>query len=560
MLYTGAMLAIGVIGKRRVKHADDFATARGSYGPVVLAFAFAATTASGATFLGGPGLAYEWGTPTIWVNFLYPIGVYFGVLISMRLIATSGNRFGNRSIPEYLGDRYQSDGIRIVISLLSLVLFFYIVGQLVSGLVMFEVMLGMPKMWALIVTSSVLLIYVVMGGAHADILTDSAQGVMMLILAAVVIVLFVFGVGVEGGLAGLFSNLDAQDDNLVGVLNPSTPLYHSWWSIVCIPLAHIPLGLLPHLGNKLWALKNTGQQRSFIKLAFTFGLTLGMLGLGGLVARALVGDSLYDEGANPNEALPILFIELFPTWLAALVGVGILAAIMSTADGLVVSSSQIIANDLYRRTFARRLAPDATEEQQDRMELRISRWATVVVLILCTLLAWLFMGRNIALIVWIGVGGMMAAFAGPLVLGALWKGVTRRGAYAGLISGFATFAILHGDVLNPAWVEGAGVLHTIVSWLAGEGPNPVSCAAIGEGVGVVVTFFGIQNDRAIAGGTCRRRSSAARTSGRVSKHDWPVLCAGSWEVLDPEGEIQRCGSNVAPKPALVRKRLVFRQV
>ena len=488
VLYTGAMLAIGVVGKRRVKHADDFATARGSYGPVVLAFAFAATTASGATFLGGPGLAYEWGTPTIWVNFLYPIGVYFGVLISMRLIATSGNRFGNRSIPEYLGDRYQSNGIRVVISLLSLVLFFYIVGQLVSGLVMFEVMLGMPKMWALIVTSSVLLIYVVMGGAHADILTDSAQGVMMLILAVVVIVLFVFGVGVEGGLAGLFSNLDAQDDNLVGALNKSTPLYHSWWSIICIPLAHIPLGLLPHLGNKLWALKDTGQQRSFIKLAFTFGLALGMLGLGGLVARALVGDSLYDEGANPNEALPILFIELFPTWLAALVGVGILAAIMSTADGLVVSSSQIIANDLYRRTFARRLAPDATEEQQDRMELRISRWATVVVLILCALLAWLFMGRNIALIVWIGVGGMMAAFAGPLVLGALWKGVTRRGAYAGLISGFATFAVLHGDVLNPAWVEGAGVLHTIVSWLAREGPNPISCAAIGEGVGVVVTF------------------------------------------------------------------------
>ena len=263
---------------------DDFATARGAYGPWVLAFAFAATTASGATFLGGPGLAYEFGTATIWSNFLYPVGVYFGVLISMRLIATSGNRFGNRSIPEYLGDRYQSDGIRIVISLLSLVLFFYIVGQLVSGLVMFEVMLGMPKMWALIVTSSVLLIYVVMGGAHADILTDAAQGVMMLILATVVIVLFLFAVGVDGNLASLISNLDAQDENLVGPLNKSTPLLHSWWSIACIPLAHLPLGLLPHLGNKLWALKDTGQQRTFIKLAFTFGLTLGMLGLGGLVA------------------------------------------------------------------------------------------------------------------------------------------------------------------------------------------------------------------------------------------------------------------------------------
>ena len=54
VLYIGAMLAIGVLGQRRVKHADDFATARGSYGPVFLAFAFAVTTASGATFLGEP--------------------------------------------------------------------------------------------------------------------------------------------------------------------------------------------------------------------------------------------------------------------------------------------------------------------------------------------------------------------------------------------------------------------------------------------------------------------------------------------------------------------------
>lgn len=483
VFYIGAMLAIGYLGARRVKHADDFATARGSYGPLWLAFAFAATTASGATFLGGPGLAYAYGTPTIWGNFLYPIGVYFGVLICMRLIATSGNRFGNRSIPEYLGDRYQSNGIRVIVSVFSLVLFFYIVGQLVSGLVMFEVMLGMDPLWALLLTSVVLVVYVFMGGAHADILTDGVQGITMLVLAAVVIVLFVFGVGVDGGMRGLFDNLDAQDDNLVGLLNTTTPLYHSWWSIACIVVAHLPLGLLPHLGNKLWALKDTGQQRSFIKLAFAFGITLGMLGLGGLLARAMLGDTL----DNQNQALPMLFIQLFPSWLAALIGVGILAAIMSTADGLVVSSSQVIANDLYRRTLAPYLAPNATDEERDRQELVISRWATVATMVICTGLAWLLIDWNVALIVWIGIGGMMAAFAGPLVLGALWKGVTRVGAYAGLITGFLTFVVLHDQWLSPDWFDG-GVLHTVIAWLHGEGPNPFSCAAIGEGVGVAVTF------------------------------------------------------------------------
>lgn len=488
VVYIGGMLAIGFIGQKKVAHADDFAVARGGYGPVFLAFAFAATTASGATFLGSPGLGYEWGVPSQWGNFLYPAGVYFGVLISMRLIATSGNRFGNRSIPEYLGDRYQSDGIRVLVSVFSLVLFFYLAGQLVSGLVMFEVMLGLPPIWALIITTGVLLVYVALGGAHADIMTDGVQGFMMIILAIVVIVMFIVGAGVDGGMMGIIDNIGEQNENLVSLLNVETPLYHSWWSIVAILFAHIPLGLLPHLGNKLWALKGTDQQKSFIKLAFMFGLTLGMLGLGGLIARAVLGDALLGDGGNPNQSLPLLFIELFPTWLAALIGVGVLAAIMSTADGLVVSSSQIIANDLYRRTYVPWRTPDLSEEEVDRRVLAISRVSTVVVLIICTGMAWALIDVNIALIVWIGNGGMMAAFAGPLVIGALWRGVTKRGAYAGLASGFFVFLVLHTQLLDPAWFTSGSLLHTVVAWLHAEGPNPYSCAAMGEAVSIIATW------------------------------------------------------------------------
>ena len=487
VFYIGGMLALGVIGQRRIAHADDFATARGSYGPLFLALAFAATTASGATFLGSPGLAYEWGLPSAWGNFLYPMGVYFGVLISMRLIATAGNRFGNRSIPEYLGDRYGSEGIRVLVSIFSLVLFFYLAGQLVSGLVMFETMLGLPPVWALIITTTVLLFYVVLGGAHADILTDGVQGFMMLILAVAVILLFLFGVGLDGGVTTVIDRMRDQDANLVGPLNPDTPLYHSWWAIIAVLFAHIPLGLLPHLGNKLWALRHTSQQRTFIKLAFAFGLTLGMMGLGGFLARALLGDALYADGSTPNAALPMLFIELFPTWLAALIGVGILAAIMSTADGLVVSSSQIIANDLYRRSIAPRLKKVPDEATLDRQVLQISRVSTVVVLLICMGMAWALIDVNIALIVWIGNGGMMAAFAGPLVVGALWRGVTRRGAYAGLVSGFLTFLVLHLQLLDPAWF-GSGVAYDVVAWLHAEGPNPFSCAAMGEAVSVAFTY------------------------------------------------------------------------
>ena len=487
ILYIGVMLGVGYVASKRVRDADDFATARGSYGPVFLAFAFAATIASGGTFLGLPGFGYEFGLPAVWGGILYPIGAYFGVLISMRLIATSGNRFGNRSIPEYLGDRYQSDGIRILVSIFSLMLFFYLAAQLVSGLVMFEIMLGLSQEWALGITALVLLIYVTMGGAHADILTDGIQGFLMLVIAIVVIFLFLSGVGFEGGPGEVIDRVEASDPNNVGWTNPTTPIYHSWWSLLALLLSHIPLGLLPHLGNKLWALRDDRDRLLFVKLAFAIGITLGMLSLAGLLARGLFDDALLAEGANPNQSLPLLFLELFPTWLAALVGVGILCAIMSTADGLVVSSSQIVANDLYRRTLIPRLNPRPAAEEIDRRVLVLSRWSTAIILIACTAMAWFLIETNIGLIIWMGTGGMMAAFAGPLVMGALWRGVTRTGAYCGLACGMGTFVLLHTGVLEPDWF-GDTFLYGTVAWLKDEAPNPFSCSAMGEIVSIIVTW------------------------------------------------------------------------
>jgi Na+/proline symporter len=486
-IYVGVMVKIGFVGRNRVKNADDFATARASYGPLLLAFAFAATTASGSTFVGFPGIAYIAGLPAVWAVFLYPAGVYLGVLVCLKVVSNTGNEFGSRSIPEYLGTRYQSDWMRVLVSLFSLLLFFYLAGQLVSGIVMFEIMLGVPSEWALGITAVVLLVYIVLGGAHADILTDGVQGFIMIVIAVGLLYLFITGYGVQGGFSGMLANLERQDPSLVGWLNPDHALFHSWWSLVALLLSHIPLGMLPHIGNKLWALEHPQQQRRFIQLAFAFGLMLGMLGLGGLLARAILGDALLQPGATSNMALPALFIELFPSWLAALLGIGILAAVMSTADGLVVSCSQIIANDLYRCTFVPRFAADVPEHVVDRRVLVISRITTVAVVIICTTMAWALMDRNVAMIVWIGTGGMMAGFAGPLVVGSIWRGVTKAGALAGLLGGVSVFAITHGALIDPAWF-GPGWLRGAASWLAAEAHNPWSCAAMGEIVSVALTW------------------------------------------------------------------------
>ena len=68
-----------------------------------------------------------------------------------------------------------------------MLLLFYLAGQLLAGAVMFFNFLGLEPFPALLVTAAILMFYVGLGGAHADILTDGVQGALMLLLAVFVL-------------------------------------------------------------------------------------------------------------------------------------------------------------------------------------------------------------------------------------------------------------------------------------------------------------------------------------------------------------------------------------
>ncbi len=482
-LYIGAMLAFGYIGMRRVRSSDDFATARAGYGPLFLAFALTATAASGGTFIGIPAIAYKSGVSALWYAFVYPLGCYFGLAVCLRGIRRAGRNFGTRSMPEYLGDRFDSEALRVCVALFSMLLMFYLAGQLLSGAIMFNKMMGIALLPALIVTAVIVMIYIVIGGAHADILTDGVQGALMLLLSLAVVVMFFTGFGVDGGLAGLFANLEAQDPGLVAVLSPTNPILDSWWDVFAIFILHVPLGLLPHVGNKLWALKNDRDQLRFIVISFAFGMLLPAIALGGLLARGVLGGELLVDGASPNDAIPALFIATLPTWLAALIGAGVLAAIMSTADGLIVSTSQVFANDIYRRSIAPRLAAKPSNATIDRVSLRISRIASVLIVAGSIWLAWTSQTMNVAILIAAGVGGMVAATAGPIFIGIAWRGTTKAGALTGFFTGASAFIATKSGFIEADWFAGTA-LEIAGTWLANQAPNPFACGTLGALVSV----------------------------------------------------------------------------
>jgi SSS family transporter len=482
--YSIFMFFLGLAGMKKVKNSDDFATARSSYGPYFLSFALVAATASGGTFIGIPALSYSAGFSILWYAFCYPVGVFIGFYVAIKAIRRSGKNFGVRSIPEYLGCRFDSEFLRIIVSFFSLLLLFYLAAQLLSAALMFNKMLGMDLLPALFITSVILLLYISTGGAHGDILTDAFQGFLMVALAIVVAYLFFNGVGVEGGYPQMLEKLSKLDNNLMKSLHPTNIFVNSWWKIITIIVAHMPIGLLPHIGSKFWALKNDKDQNKFFVISFVLSMILPAVSFGGILARSIFGDLLFQDGFSQNDAIPLLFAYVFPPWAAALVIAGILSAVMSTADGLIVSTSQIFANDLYRLSFATRFMKSHSAAQIDKVSLIISRMATILIVFFAGVIAWKDQDKNIAILMWNGIGGLTAANAGPLFLGMLWSRSTKAGALSGFIAGGCSFVILKMGLLSESWFRD----DTFVKWLVSQGENPFACSTIGALISVLVLF------------------------------------------------------------------------
>jgi len=205
----------------------------------------------------------------------------------------------------------------------------------VAAATAFQIVLGVDYRVGVIITVITIGIYITIGGSHADILTDAFQGGLMLLIALLITVMFFLGTGTEaGGAAGINTAIEKQDPGLTwdNYFSPGDQIFGNIWLVMLMFIAHIPFAMNPHIGNKAFALKDSAQLRKFLMMAIPIGSILGFAVLGGLHARALIGTDL-----RPDAAIPALFVELFPPALAGFLGIAILSAIISTADGLFVS-------------------------------------------------------------------------------------------------------------------------------------------------------------------------------------------------------------------------------
>ena len=329
-------------GMKKTKDFSGFALGNGDLGPVIVGITLAASIASTATFVINPGFVYTHG-----VSALMHLGVAasLGVIVALVVFSKGFRALGKESaaltLPHWIGARFGLPHMRTYFALLNLLLAVSFVVLIVKGsaLVM-QHTLGLGYVASVVVIVVFVFSYILLGGTYAHVYTNAFQGALMVVVALVIVGSGLYLLG--DGVGPFFDRLGEQDAHLVAPVNEASPLFGSWWDVfVCGFVVGAGLTCQPHILTKSLYLSNEKDLRRFLVVASIIGVVFAAVLVAGLYARIrFPGIEVQDT------VMPIYLTRAFGPVTGVLISVALLAAGMSTLDGLLVGASTIAANDL----------------------------------------------------------------------------------------------------------------------------------------------------------------------------------------------------------------------
>jgi sodium/proline symporter len=456
LVYLAILLVLGFVAERYTKSLEGFLLGDRKMGPWLTALSYEATAYSGWLMLGFPGRAFSRGLAAVWAGVACVIGDSLNWLLVSRRLRDETERLRALTVPEYLEHRFpKPDGhaIQLVASLaLSFFMLIYLWAQFVAAGKAMMTMLEWGYMPAVLLSAIVIILYTFQGGYRAVVWTDAFQAVMMLIALIILPVACFQRLGGWHGVDEALARASAEAAASASSLASTSSHLGSWFAgLVGLSLfsflfedAGLGAGYLgqPHISVRYMAIRDSRE----LKPAFVLSILFAILVCAGAVAAGLAGHGTFHLGDvagvadlrqplhDPEEVLPRLAMAVLPSWLAGLVISAIMAAIMSTASGFLLSVTSSVTEDVYHRL----LRPAA-----DQRELVVVSRAVTVALGACALV--LALGTNpldprstVYKLVLYGWGGLAGCFSAPVTLALFYRGMTRAGCLAGILSGALT--------------------------------------------------------------------------------------------------------------------------
>ncbi len=349
VIYGVLMIVIGVYCSRFAKESDDY-FAGGRRIPWWLSGISSWMGAFSAyVFVGLASMVYQVGLATL-VQLLYAMS--FAWLVGAVLWAARWRMTGIITVPEYMEKRFNLTARQVFAWIVTP---FKIADDGVkcySTALIMAFVFGIPAWMSIVGLSLVTILYTMIGGLWAVMITDMVQFV---ILGMVILVVVPIGMAKIGWLDGLLSG---APEHFFDIVHSATAYDNKFtlWYFVAMWVMH------PFLYNGHFTLvqryTTVPTPRDARKSALT-SMWLGLLFfpllvLPPMISRVLYGDALMGSTSLMETSYIKLCVDLLPVGMIGVVVVAIMAATMSALSADYNVYGAVLTNDLYSRLINRK--------------------------------------------------------------------------------------------------------------------------------------------------------------------------------------------------------------
>lgn len=464
--YMVLILFFVIRGAIHTKSLEDFAVGTG-FSPTVVGLSLAASVTSAATFIINPGFVAVYGWSGFFaMSIVLPLGLFLSLIILTKSFQKIGSTTKALTLAQWIGNRFNSELHSRIIAFLSLLLITFVVLICVGVVKILANALGASELFVLLGLVIFVFGYTMFGGANSMIRNNAIQAIMIAIVA--VILLFSGHQYFDSGLAGFWEKLHAIDPLLTQNYNPESPLFRDFFEVViCNFIIGIAIVCQPHIITRSLMLKSEKDTNKYLITTIVVLILFFSVLFVGLYARLQMPDLMQNGVAvSLDSIVSVYVVNRFTPYLGVVVIFGLLAAGLSTLEGLVQSISTSITNDI--------ILPLSKKEYSEKKKKRINRIVIVILAIVTILMSYdQLINPNLSVGIFAQNGVYMffsAAFV-PILFGIFLKKVPFQAPLLATITAVVAYIAIYygsltpyttGPVKNPAVAGALAILSSLV--------------------------------------------------------------------------------------------------
>lgn len=422
-IYVVLMAAIGFVTGRKTKNMSDFTVGGRNAGAWMSAFSYGTAYFSAVMFIGyAGGTGWKYG---IW-GVLPGIGnAIIGSLCAWLVLARRTRRVTRElnvtTMPQLFEKSFGSRSMKLFSAIVIFVFLMPYSASVYKGLTsVCSVLLGIDELVCMIVIAAVSALLVVAGGYLTALRADFIQGAVML-FGVFALIIAVFNCDSVGGLSAGFKNIVAETEKL----NLDASAHIGLWATVL--MTSFGTWGLPQMIQKYYGIRDDKEVKrgTVISTFFAFVVAGGGYLIGSL--SHLFFNTL-PEGSTDYLVPNMLLNAGIADILVGIILVLLIAASVSTLSSITVTAASTFTMDIVRERFIKNKEKDLSG---------LTRIVCLLFVLLSFLIAWKGTGTPILDMMSYSWGIISGCFLAPYAVSLYWKKITKSGAWAGIIGGFA---------------------------------------------------------------------------------------------------------------------------